>query len=224
MDLLLMSTYFSILMQFITGSIQLDGLFVNVPEKHGVLKEVLWMDTIVQFIEASFYLWLIYNFKNVTRMASKRYNDWAITTPIMLISTIVYMKYLETRYLEEEERVTLSSFFANNKLNIAKIGLSNAFMLLCGYLGEIGKISMIQSVLVGFLFFGYTFHVIYNEYAKTTPEGMNIFLFLFVVWGLYGVAATLKPKMKNISYNLLDIVSKNFYGLYIYYLVKELAI
>ena len=93
MDLLLMSTYFSILMQFITGSIQLDGLFVNVPEKHGVLKEVLWMDTIVQFIEASFYLWLIYSCENVTRMAATRYNDWAITPPLMIISTIVYMKY-----------------------------------------------------------------------------------------------------------------------------------
>ncbi len=219
-----MSTYFSILMQFITGSIQLDGLFVKVPPQHGVLKEVLWMDTIVQFIEACFYVWLVYNFKNVPKMASKRYNDWVITTPIMLVSTIVYMKYLETRYLAEEERVTLSSFFTNNKLNIAKIGIANALMLLCGYLGEIGKISMIQSVLVGFLFFGYTFYVIYEEYAKTTPEGINLFMFIFIVWSLYGVAATMTPKMKNISYNLLDIVSKNFYGLYIYYLVKQIAV
>ena len=96
-------------------------------------------------------------------------------------------------------------------------------MLLCGYLGEIGKISMIQSVLVGFLFFGYTFYVIYEEYAKTTPEGINLFMFLFIVWSLYGVAAPC-AKMKNVSYNLLDIVSKNFYGLYIYYLVKQLAV
>mgnify|MGYP000881553438 CR=1 FL=1 len=219
-----MSTYFSIFMQFITGSIQLDGLLVKVPPQHGVLKEVLWMDTIVQFIEASFYFWLIYNYKKVSNMAAKRYNDWAITTPIMLISTIVYMKYLETRYLVEEEKVSLSSFFANNKLNVGKITIANALMLLCGYLGEIGKISMIQSVLIGFLFFGYTFYVIYNEYAKTTPEGIHLFMFLFIVWSLYGVAATMKPKIKNISYNLLDIVSKNFYGLYIYYLVKQIAI
>jgi len=29
---------------------------------------------------------------------------------------------------------------------------------------------------------------------------------------------------KNIAYNLLDLVSKNFYGLYIYFLIKSLSL
>ena len=41
---------------------------------------------------------------------------------------------------------------------------------------------------------------------------------------MYGVSATFDVVTKNISYNLLDIVSKNFYGLFIYYKVKELSL
>ena len=48
---------------------------------------------------------------------------------------------------------------------------------------------------------------------------MKLFKFLVVVWGLYGIAAMTDIKSKNIAYNLLDIVSKNFYGLFIYYYI-----
>ena len=36
-----------------------------------------------------------------------------------------------------------------------------------------------------------------------------------VIWPLYGVAAMFNSKYKNFAYNILDIFSKNFYGLYI---------
>ena len=46
------------------------------------------------------------------------------------------------------------------------------------------------------------------------------------VYGLaanaYSSVATSKIfKLKNISYNLLDIVAKNFYGLYLYYKILQ---
>ena len=50
---------------------------------------------------------------------------------------------------------------------------------------------------------------------------LSSFLIL-IVWSLYGVAATFSPNLKNVSYNLLDLVSKNFYGLYIYYEILKL--
>ena len=45
-------------------------------------------------------------------------------------------------------------------------------------------------------------------------DGMSIALFvaMLFVWALYGVAAAFSYKPKNIAYNVLDIVSKNFYG------------
>ena len=50
---------------------------------------------------------------------------------------------------------------------------------------------------------------------QNIQKGSMLFYFLFVVWGLYAVAALMKAKYKNISYNLLDIVSKDFMIVYL---------
>ena len=88
------------------------------------------------------------------------------------------------------------SFVNENKLNIAKIFASNALMLICGFLGEIRKIGMNMSVAIGTIFFLYTFYVIWEEYAKHSGEGVKLFKFLFIVWGLYAVVALMRPKIK----------------------------
>ena len=36
-DLVLLTVYFSVFMQFLTSAIQLEGIFVNLPEEHGIL-------------------------------------------------------------------------------------------------------------------------------------------------------------------------------------------
>ena len=225
-NLVLWTVYFSIFMQFATSIVQVNGLFIKLPEEHSILKDILMMETIVQVIEASFYLWLVFNFRNIQKMASKRYYDWVITTPLMLLATIIYMKYLELNENQKDPQGTIikfKDFISDNAVNITKITVSNFLMLLLGYLGEIDVMSIVNSVIVGTLFFIYTFYVIWDEYAKYSKEGSMLFYFLFVVWGLYAVAALMKAKYKNISYNLLDIVSKNFYGLYIYYVIKMIA-
>ena len=45
------------------------------------------------------------------------------------------------------------------------------------------------SVTIGFVFFFLAFNLIYQEYAKHSKEGIKLFLFVFIVWLLYGVAA-----------------------------------
>jgi hypothetical protein len=45
--------------------------------------------------------------------------------------------------------------------------------------------------------------------------------FLFIVWLLYGIAYLFNYKYRNVSYNILDIFSKNFYGLYIFYKILK---
>ena len=86
-----------------------------------------------------------FNVKNIARMASKRYYDWMITTPAMLLATIIYMKYSENKERKIGAQLPEMKFFSfvnENKLNIAKIFASNALMLICGFLGEIRKIGM----------------------------------------------------------------------------------
>ena len=68
-----------------------------------------------------------------------------------------------------------------------------------------------------------SFYLIYDNYAKHTEIGKNLFIFLVSVWSLYAVAALLGVSAKNTMYNLLDIVSKNFYGLFIYYYIRQIG-
>ena len=70
-------------------------------------------------------------------------------------------------------------------------------MLLLGYLGEIDVMSIANSVIVE-LYFSFILSIIW-EYAKYSKEYSMLFYFLFVVWGLYAVAALMKAKYKNIS-------------------------
>ena len=65
--------------------------------------------------------------------------------------------------------------------------------------------------------------VISGKFTKNSVINDRLYTFLVIVWGLYGFAAMLSNKNKNISYNLLDLVAKNFYGLYIFFLIKSLS-
>jgi bacteriorhodopsin len=47
---------------------------------------------------------------------------------------------------------------------------------------------------------------------------------MFIFWSLYGVAAVFDFENKNTSYNILDIFAKNFFGMFLYWLIKSKAI
>ena len=217
--------WFSLLIQLITGIIPLHTLFININEKHDILKDILILETVVQFIEMLFYIWIAFAVLNIKKMASRRYIDWVITTPAMLLSTIMFMNYQEKKEKNklDEEPVKTKQFLNDNKDNIVKIFLYNLIMLTFGYLGEQNILSKFISIPIGFVFFFKTFELIYNNYAIHSNLGVKLFYFMFIVWSLYGVAATFKPNEKNVSYNVLDIISKNFYGLFIYFKILQIA-
>tara|TARA_B100001093_G_C26857891_1_gene1028341 strand:- start:2961 stop:3635 length:675 start_codon:yes stop_codon:yes gene_type:complete len=210
---------FSLLVQIVTGLLTLHGLFINLPEKDRILTDILGLETFVQFIEMIFYVWISYATVNVNIMASRRYIDWIFTTPAMLLSTIAFMKYEEEK--EKNESITFLEFIKENKNNILLIFSYNFGMLLFGYLGEVNILSKYISIPIGFLFFYKSFELIYYDYAVKTQIGKNLFTFMGTVWTLYGVAAMAPANIKNTSYNLLDVVAKNFYGLYLYYKILQ---
>lgn len=217
--------YFSLVVQLITTIVGLHGFFLNVKKKDIILQDILGLETIVQVVEATFYIWIIFALKNLQKMTPRRYIDWFITTPTMLISTIMFMKYQEIKDKGEleESKLNYKNFFRDNKRNILIIVVLNIFMLLFGYLGEINYINKYLSIGVGFVFFFLNFYFIYEYYAKYSDLGKKLFYFNLIIWSLYGIAAMTDIKTKNISYNLLDIVAKNFYGIYIYYKILELT-
>ena len=213
---------FSLIVQIVTGLISLHGLFIKLPEKDKILTNVLGLETIVQFVEMIFYIWISYAMLNVNIMTSRRYIDWVITTPTMLLSTIIFMKYQEEKE-KNGDKVEFWEFLKENKKDIIMMFSYNFGMLAFGFLGELNIISKYISTPIGFYFFYKTFDLIYNKFARATKLGTNLFTFMVSIWSLYGVAAVMPPQVKNVSYNLLDIVAKNFYGLYLYYKILQVS-
>ena len=209
--LVYLTIYISLFIQLITGILSFSGLFIKINKEDFALKEILGLELIVQVIEAIFYIWIIFALNNMNNMTPRRYIDWTITTPMMLLSTMVFMKF------SQDKNTTLKSFINNNKLEVILVFLFNGLMLLFGYLGETNIINKYYSITIGFIFFFLNFRLIYENYAKYTKDGVNLFVFLIICWSLYGISAMLPIKIKNICYNLLDIISKNFYGLFIFY-------
>jgi hypothetical protein len=213
------TTDLSIFVQILTGIVSIQGIFVKLPDEHTILNEVLAAETLVQLIELFFYGYFLKSMAvaSLPQMASIRYFDWVITTPTMLLTTIVYFKYEE--YMEKNKGKILHfvDFLKENTQNIITIVVCNFLMLLFGYLGETGAIDMMSSIILGFIFFAYTFYIIYTKYAVKSQQAMKLFNFIFSIWTMYGIAAILGPYQKNIMFNILDIFAKNFFGLYLYY-------
>jgi bacteriorhodopsin len=237
-NLLKYSVFISLFVQVLTGIFTLKGVFVKVPAKDIILTEIITLETIVQFIEGIFYTFiaLAINKIDTNLITRRRYLDWFITTPTMLLSTIMFMAYENLNTNEtygnmenkdkNDEPLNLTNFMKKYKNIFIKIAIYNALMLLFGYLGEIGILNIWLSTSIGFVFFYLAFEQIYTNFVKNSPSKENkmLFTFLFIVWGLYGVAAVLPLVPKNIGYNFLDLISKNFYGIYIYFKIMKVAI
>ena len=63
----------------------------------------------------------------------------------------------------------------------------------------------------------------YKNYVGKADINKKIFMLMIIIWSMYGFAAMFSTIIKNISYNILDIISKNFYGLYLFSKVRNIA-
>lgn len=220
-NVVLYTTYVSIIVQVITGLVSLQGITISLPPEHEILTKALALETIVQFVEFAFYIWFVLRF-NLQKMAATRYFDWVITTPTMLFTTMLFMKYQSLVESKKDTTITITNFIKEHKHDIFVVFFANLFMLIPGYLGEIGLLNRYIATTIGFMFFYISFTVIYKNYAKYSELGKHLYTFLIVVWALYGVIYLLPVSEKNIGFNILDIIAKNFFGLYLFYKVNSL--
>jgi hypothetical protein len=210
----------SIIVQFVIGVIEVGSLFIKVEPTYAIIRELLILEVIVQIIEASFYLWLAYNFNKITNVTPKRYIDWSITTPTMLITLVVYLIYLN--YKErgiDTTKLKLFNVLLENSSNVSSILYLNWLMLIFGYLGEQNIINSVTGVMLGFIPFLIYYYIIYVNYAIQSESGWKLFWYFFFFWSLYGVAALFPYYIKNAFYNILDLFSKNFFGLFLSYII-----
>jgi hypothetical protein len=214
------SLILSITIQLISGIIEIIALFIKVPSKFLFLQQMLLLEVIVQVIEGFFYMYWFYNFKTILNVTPKRYLDWAITTPTMLLTLIFYLIFLKYKESNISYNLNFFDLFNQEFYTIIKIFILNWLMLLFGYLGEINLMPILLGVSLGFIPFLIYYYIIYKKYALSSNEdGLNIFFYFFIIWSLYGIVAVLPYKIKNMCYNMLDIFSKNFFGIFLSYLL-----
>jgi len=228
MSLLHSSLLFSIVVQAVTGVIELLALFVKTAPGMALIRQLLGLELAVQAVEGAFYVWLYYNINAVKNITPKRYVDWAITTPTMLVTLVAYIIYLNSDK-EHTESLSLIQILREYAVPIAQIVGLNWLMLLFGYLGEVGVIPLITGVTLGFAPFIAYFYIIYERFvANDANNGNNgnndntslkIYAYFLVFWSLYGIVAVLPYTLKNTIYNVLDLFSKNFFGVFLSYLI-----
>jgi hypothetical protein len=220
-NLLVNSLYFSLFIQVISIAIGFFGLTLIVNPVDQILITTVGLETIVSSIQFSFYLWYTYHFKEVVEATFYRYHDWFITTPIMLLTTMLYFDYNNN----PDEKKTLESFWDKHRKDILLVFAFNAMMLFFGYLYEINLLDLFTSNTMGFVGLIGSFYIMYNSFvSKNLSSNLPLFIVMSIIWASYGVAATLSPAWKNLSYNLIDTISKNFYGIFLTYIAYQKSI
>ena len=211
--MLIISTYLSIIIQVITGIINLWGLHLNVDDNKKIFKDLLNVELFIQNIELVFYIWMANNLNIIQNITPYRYLDWIITTPTMLITLMAF--------LDKDKNSNLYNYIQKNKYFIIKIIVLNLIMLLFGLAGELKYLDYDSAIILGFIPFIYYFKLIHDKYIKekTSSENLNTYWFYFIIWSLYGIAAFLSYEYKNSSYNILDLFSKNFFSIFLVYLL-----
>ena len=210
----------------------------GIPE---VLSLVLLLETIVQTIEFGWYtiVGVLYLFGKLSIDPGYRYLDWAISTPIMLVTLMFFGLWETNRCIRTEDLLYDSS----RVVALVVMIVCDLLMLLVGASyanakrdgsGFWASLSRFWDSVVFFtdrkgdgLFIGFVFLVgaftpllvmLFSDNFKT---GGNLSIILsFVIWTVYGFVAVahywanaLDAKASNTFYNLLDLVSKNIMGI-----------
>jgi ABC-type transport system involved in cytochrome c biogenesis permease subunit len=137
----------------------------------------------------------------------------------MLFTYSFYLLYL--KYKEENKEIdkNIYELVQENLGILIPVIVLNALMLVFGYLGEIKKMSKYLAAFLGFIPFILMFSIIYNNYAVFSNDGIKTFWYFCGIWSLYGVASVLPYNIKNIMYNILDLFAKNFFGIFLAFIL-----
>ena len=226
----------SLVVQLLVLVLSIVALFLtkDLPE---VLTTVLILETVVQLVELAWYtiVGLVFAFgcgstKGVSFGVEYRYLDWFITTPTMLITLFFSGYFFDNPCLDNEGLRKTPDF----GLLIALIVVADWIMLFLGLdfemqgpcnraLGRvalaIGFVPLIGAFIPSFVVLS----------RNPTWEFWLLSMLTLLVWSLYGlVPLYFYPKlrgsdethentnhkmMRNACFNILDLVSKNTFGL-----------
>jgi bacteriorhodopsin len=173
--------------------------------KNDSMRHILNLETCISIVAAFFYGKFVTEFDKPTidykSINLNRYVDWSITTPIMLLVLILAFRY----NTDKKAQVKFTDFIMILVLNYGMLGT--------GYMGDIGKLARIPATIFGFIFFGGLYYFLYS-FVKNEPNNKLLYSVFFILWSLYGVFYLMEEQSRNIGYNVLDLFSKCFVGIY----------
>ena len=191
--------------QFATNALIVSVFFVDWGAVPASLKNVLLLESLSQAVEFAWYALVLY--RGWVIEASKRYYDWVLSTPLMLLSLALFFSYRRGGSVDED------------RLALAAVLLFDELMLFFGYLLERGRLNAFPAVFLGMLSLIGVFVSLSAFVEAEDGLSQGLLITTMLVWSLYGFAALLPTVPKNVAYNLLDLVSKNGFGMFLTILV-----
>jgi len=172
------------------------------------LRRILILETMVTGISSFMYYLFINNIStyfdsprtdkeiDLSAVNRLRYNGWIFTTPIMLIVLCLVLQS--------------STNIPINPILLFTILLLDYLMLLLGYLGEVNEFDRLSAMILGFIPFFLIFYLIFITFIIHTFNPFNYLIFgiYFFIWAGYGISYIFEDKIKNISMNIFDCISK----------------
>jgi sensory rhodopsin len=197
----------------LTGStfVTILGTLFNFRGHENYVKSALISETAVNIIAGlTYYYFLKYLYDDsisLENITSVRYIDWIITTPLLLLSFALYADYQKQDSKGTGVEYTPLSY----------IIILNTLMLLFGFYGETKRMNKFKAFCLSFFCFGLLFFFLHEAYVKGNAKNIEtVFYVLLVVWALYGFAYYLEVRNKNIAYNILDLISKSGFGIFLW--------
>jgi|TARA_B110000116_G_scaffold260562_1_gene263813 hypothetical protein len=211
----------------------------GIPE---VLTLVLLLETIIQGIEITWYtsVGLLYVCGRASIDVGYRYLDWAISTPLMLITLMFFGLWEANRCVRNED---LLGYDSSRVWALVVIIACDWLMLLVGAAyanakpdgtGMWARLARFydwlifwtkrkgDGLFIGWIFFFGAFTPLFVMIATDHFKigGQLSIILSFCAWSVYGVVAVAKDWSKSITsltantlYNYLDIISKNIMGI-----------
>jgi len=172
------------------------------------VRHILNLETSVSMIAGFVYGMFIDRLKSgalqLEDVTKLRYIDWSLTTPLLLLVLLLFFNF------NNKDGLQFSLY--------AIIVIVNWIMLGIGYLAETKRISYTNGTIYGFAAYVVLLVLIWHQLLHESEyvHLKMVFVAFAIIWGLYGVAFLMETKSKNIAYNILDMLSKVFFGLFLW--------
>ena len=176
---------------------------LNIYKAYSSTSKAVRTDLAINLVALTAYFIMIKFFlANPDMIRNIRYIDWVITTPLLLLAFI--------QWSNGGKSIPATP--------LALLLVYNILMIIAGYIGGGEKVNGFY--IIGLIFFILTFYTLWKHFVKTLPEeerkkAKKLYIAFAVVWALYGVAYLFGFKNRSIFYNILDLVSKAGFGIFL---------